>query len=40
MVTLKSANGAFTPSLLLAVGLLIISMIVITQMKDPVFAEL
>lgn len=40
MVTLKSANGAFTPSLLLAVGLLIISMIVITQMKDPVFAEI
>ena len=40
MVTVKSANGAFTPSLLLAVGLLVISMIVITQMKDPVFAEL
>jgi len=40
MVTLKGANGAFTPSLLLAVGLLVASMIVITQMKDPVFAEL
>lgn len=39
MVTMKNANGAFTPSLLLAAGLLIISMIVITQMKDPVFAE-
>jgi cyanate permease len=40
MVTLKSANGAFTPSLLLAVGLLILSMIVITQMKDSTFAQL
>jgi MFS family permease len=38
MVTLKSRNGAFTPSLLLAVGLLIISMIVIMQMKEPTFA--
>jgi MFS-type transporter involved in bile tolerance (Atg22 family) len=40
MVTLKSTNGAFTPSLLLAVGLIIACVIVITQMKDPVFAEL
>jgi len=40
MVTLKSADGAFTPSLLLAAGLLVVSMFVITQMKDPVFAEL
>jgi MFS family permease len=40
MVTLKSANGAFTPSLLLAIGLLIMSMIAISQMKDPVFAEI
>lgn len=37
MVTLKSRNGAFTPSLLLAVGLLLISMIVILQMKEPNF---
>jgi MFS family permease len=38
MVAMRTANGAFTPSLLLAVGLLVISVIVITQMKDPVYA--
>jgi MFS family permease len=38
MVAMKTSDGAFTPSLLLAVGLLIISIIVITQMKDPVYA--
>jgi len=40
MVVLKGTNGAFTPSLLLAVGLIIACVLVITQMKDPVFAEL
>jgi len=40
MVVLKGTNGAFTPSLLLAVGLIIACVIVITQMNDPVFAEL
>ncbi|MEP7135553.1 MAG: MFS transporter [Chloroflexota bacterium] len=40
MVTLKGTNGAFTPSLLLAVGLIIVCVLVITQMKEPVFAEL
>lgn len=38
MVAMKTSTGSFTPSLLLAVGLLVISLIVITQMKDPVFA--
>jgi MFS family permease len=38
MVAMKTSDGAFTPSLLLAVGLLIVSIIVITQMKDPVYA--
>jgi len=37
MVALKTSGGSFTPSLLLAVGLIFISMILISQMKDPVF---
>ena len=39
MVAMKSSNGSFTSSLLLATGLLIICLLVITQMKDPVFAK-
>jgi hypothetical protein len=39
MVVLKSANGAFTSSLWLAVALVIISIILLTQMKDPEFVE-
>jgi MFS family permease len=38
MVALKSVSGTFTTSLLLAVGLLLVTLIVITQMKDPVYA--
>lgn len=38
MVAMKTSQGAFTPSLLLATGLLIVSLVVITQMKDPVYA--
>ncbi len=34
MEALKSRDGAFTPALLLAVGLLIVSVLVATQMKD------
>ncbi|HEX8990985.1 MAG TPA: MFS transporter [Anaerolineales bacterium] len=37
MVAMKSASGTFTTSLLLAAGLLVVSMLVITQMKDPVY---
>ena len=36
MEAMKSANGSFTPSLLFATGLLVISIFLITQMKDPV----
>jgi MFS family permease len=36
MEALKSADGSFTPALLLAAGLLVISVILTTQMKDPV----
>jgi MFS family permease len=36
MEALKSADGSFTPALLLAAGLLVISVILVTQMKDPI----
>jgi len=39
MVALKTSNGSFTPSLLLAVGLIAVSLVLITQMKDPVFSK-
>jgi MFS family permease len=35
MEALKMQNGAFTPALLLAVGLMLISVLLITRMKDP-----
>jgi len=35
MEALKSRDGAFTPALLLAVGLLVLSALVITRMKEP-----
>jgi MFS family permease len=35
MEALKSADGSFTPSLLLAIGLLLVSAVIITQLKDP-----
>ncbi len=38
MVALKSADGAFTTSLLLGGGMIILSLILILQMKDPVFS--
>ena len=38
MEALKAPDGAFTPALLLAAGLLVVSVILITQMKDPQIA--
>jgi MFS family permease len=35
MAALKTRNGSFTPALLLAVVLLVISAVLVTQMKDP-----
>ena len=35
MEAMKSPDGSFTPSLLLAIGLLVVSVLLITQMKDP-----
>jgi MFS family permease len=37
MAAFKSANGAFTPALLLAVVLLLLSLFLISRLKDPVF---
>lgn len=35
MEALKTADGSFTPALLLALGLLVVSVVLVTQMKDP-----
>lgn len=35
MEALKTSDGSFTPALLLAIGLLIVSALLVTQMKDP-----
>ena len=35
MEALKSKDGSFTPSLLLAAGLLLVSAVIITQLHDP-----
>jgi MFS family permease len=39
MEVLKNPSGAFTPSLLLGAALMVISLILITQMKDPVYTD-
>lgn len=39
MEALKSSDGSFTPSLLLAIGLLLISAAIITRLHDPVAAR-
>jgi hypothetical protein len=36
MEAMRTADGSFTPALLLAVGLLVVCALLITQMKDPV----
>jgi len=35
MEALKTRDGAFTPALLLAVGLMVVSVILVSQLKDP-----
>jgi hypothetical protein len=35
MEALKTRDGSFTPALLLAIGLLVVSVVLISQMKDP-----
>ena len=35
MEAMKSSDGSFTPSLLFAVALLVVSVLLISQMKDP-----
>lgn len=39
MESMKSSNGSFTPSLLLALGLLVLSVGITTQLKDPKRAQ-
>jgi len=39
MEAMKSPDGSFTPALLLACGLLVVSVLVITQLKDPVMEQ-
>lgn len=39
MEALKAPDGAFTPALLLAAGLLLVSLLLISRMKDPVTAQ-
>lgn len=38
MEALKSADGSFTPALVLALGLLLVSALLVTQMKDPQYS--
>ena len=40
MEALKTKDGAFTPALLLAAGLMLVSVFLITKMKDPVRQEM
>jgi MFS family permease len=39
MEALKSADGSFTPALLVAIGLMVVSIILIAQMHDPKIPE-
>ena len=39
MEALKSPDGAFTPALLFGAGLMVLSVLLLTQLKDPIFAE-
>ena len=39
METLKTTEGSFTPSLLLSLGLMLLSLVFISQMKDVTFQE-
>lgn len=40
MEALRSGDGSFTPSLLLSLGLIVVSTLIITRMKDPVAAPI
>jgi cyanate permease len=39
MEAMKTSDGSFTPSLLLAIGLILMSLVFISQMKDVVYQE-
>jgi len=35
MGAMQLADGSFTPSMILAIGLMVVNVLLITQMKDP-----
>jgi len=37
MEAMKAPDGSFTPALLLGLGLLLVSLVVISQLRDPVY---
>ncbi len=39
MEAMKAGNGEFTPALLFSMGLMLISLLLISQLKDPLFAR-
>ncbi len=39
MAAMKSSDGSFTPALLMATALLVLSALIITQLKDPAFGR-
>ena len=39
MAAIQTADGSFTPSLILAMALMALSLLIVTQMKDPEFEE-
>jgi hypothetical protein len=39
MEAMKTSDGSFTPSLLLAIGLILLSLVFISQMEDVTYQE-
>jgi MFS family permease len=39
MEAMKSSDGSFTPALMLTLGLMVICVLIITQLKDPLFKQ-
>ena len=39
MAAMQTAGGSFTPSLVLAMALMLLSVLVVTQLKDPPFEQ-
>ena len=39
MAAIQTAEGSFTPSLLLAMALMVLSIVIVAQLKDPQFQD-